>query len=293
MTGYGRGECTMNERRFKVEIKSVNHRYGDISIKLPRFLNAFEDGVRKRLSREILRGKADVYIHFETQSARDVSVRLNTAFAEAYVGALRELQTAYGLTDGVTLPLLTSNHEIFSVEKDSYDEAARAELLETLNAALDEALSRYNEMRVTEGESLRRDMLLKRENMQQTLARVKERAPAVSAEYAKRLRERISEALSGTSFIPDEGRLLTEIAIFADRSCVDEEITRLESHLSQLDGILSGGEAAGRKLDFLVQELNREVNTIGSKSNDAEMTGFVLSLKAEIEKIREQIQNIE
>lgn len=293
MTGYGHGECLSHDRRFKVEIKSVNHRYGDITIKLPRFLNAFEDRVRKRLAKDIQRGKADVYIHFETFAERDMRVSVNTAFADAYEKALRDLTNRYGLTEPVTLSSMTAHPDVFSIEKNSVDETTEQELWETLQTALEEALTRFNAMREAEGRALHKDLSAKRERIAALLAQVKLRAPAIAAEYAERLHERISEALAAANASPDEGRLLTEIALFADRSSIDEEITRLDSHLSQMGEILAQPEAVGRKLDFLVQELNREANTIGSKSNDAALTRLVIDLKSEVEKIREQVQNIE
>jgi len=293
MTGYGRSEYISSNRRFKIEIKSVNHRYGDITIKLPRFLNAFEDNVRKRVASVIHRGKADVFIYFESYSAKDVSIKANAAFAHAYFDALKNLSSEFGLKDEITLPMLASHTEMFTVEKDSYDETAWAELTETLNHALDDALASFNGMREAEGAALRSDILIKRESVRALVNRIKERAPEIAEEYSRRLRAKITEAFSGTGHVPDEGRLLTEIALFADKAGIDEEITRLESHLSQLGSILEAPEQAGRKLDFLVQELNREANTIGAKSNDAALTGFVVEMKSEIEKIREQVQNIE
>jgi uncharacterized protein (TIGR00255 family) len=294
MTGYGRGECLSHDRRFKVEVKSVNHRYGDISIKLPRFLNPFEDAVRKRLAKDIQRGKADVFIHFETFTERDIRVTVNAAFADAYEHALRDLSSRYILPDGVTLSMLAAHPDIINVEKDSMDDATRIELWDTLSTALEQALLRFNAMREAEGGALKRDLLEKREKIRALLSKIAERAPAVTEEYAARLRERVAETLAQVGLAPDEGRLLTEIAVFADRSCIDEEITRLGSHIGQMGEILAAeGETVGRKLDFLVQELNREANTIGSKSSDAALTKLVVELKSEVEKIREQVQNIE
>ena len=293
MTGYGRGEHLSHNRRFVVEIKSVNHRYNEITIKLPRFLNALEDPVRKRLSGEIGRGKTDVYIFYETYASRDVAVKINAAFADAYVEALRALAGAYALPDGLTLSLVASHPEIITVDKDHYDETAQAELWETLLFALEEAIIKFNKMRETEGSALRLDILEKQVRIRSLLIQIKERAPLVAEDYAKRLQERITEALTSASIVPDESRLLTEIAVFADRSNIDEELTRLESHICQMEIILNTPEAAGRKLDFLIQEINREINTIGSKSNDLEISKHVVELKSEVEKIREQIQNIE
>jgi len=293
MTGYGKGERISEGRRFKVEIKSVNHRYSDITIKLPRFLNPYEDELRKRLAREISRGKTDVYINYETFAAGDVRVSVNAAFADAYESALSEIAARYGISGGVTLQVLASHPEIFSIEKDSYDDDSRASVYETLNAALDSALAAFNGMREAEGGALKRDLLEKNASVGFILGQIKARSKEIEGEHAARLRERIAEALKGTGYEPEEGRLLTEIAIFAEKSCIDEEITRLESHISQMESMLSQEESPGRKLDFLMQEFNREANTIGSKSNDRAITKLMLDLKAEIEKMREQVQNIE
>jgi uncharacterized protein (TIGR00255 family) len=294
MTGYGRGEHLSHDRRFKVEIKSVNHRYGDITIKLPRFLNSFEERVRKRLAKSVIRGKAEVWIHFESYTQKDISVRVNTAFADAYVEALRELSARYALQGGVDVSLIAGHHDALSIEKsDLSNEDLQTELWDTLSMALEQALTGFNEMREAEGKALKEDIIEKQINIRGLLAQIKERAPDITREYAARLRERITETLQAVNLALDEGRLLTEIAIFADRSCIDEEITRLDSHLGQLDNLLSSPGATGRKLDFLVQELNREANTMGSKSNDVDLTRLVVDIKAEIEKIREQVQNIE
>jgi uncharacterized protein (TIGR00255 family) len=294
MTGFGRAEHLSNDRRFKVEIKSVNHRYGDYTIKLPRFMNVFEDRVRKRLAKDIVRGKADVWIYFESFTQKDINVRINPAFADAYMAALTELTERYDLPDGPNLALLAANHEVLSIEKsDLSDENLQQELWDTLSCALEQALANFNGMREAEGKALEADMLEKQANIRGLLAAVKERAPAVGEEHAARLREKVEDVLQHHNMTLDESRLLTEIAIFADRSCIDEEITRLESHLNQLTVILQEPDAVGRKLDFLVQELNREANTIGSKSNDAALARLVVDLKGEIEKIREQVQNIE
>jgi uncharacterized protein (TIGR00255 family) len=294
MTGFGRGENMAHERRFKVEIKSVNHRYGDITIKLPRFLNTFEDRVRKRLSKDIVRGKTDVWVSFESFARKDIAVRVNTAFTDAYVDTLLEMAERYNLPDGPNLTILAAHPEVISIEKsDLNDTGLQNELWETLEAALEQALASFNAMRETEGRALAQDIGVKKAHIEGLLTDIKHRAPTVAEEYAARLRERVTETLERFELNLDEGRLLTEIALFADRSSIDEEITRLESHLQQLGLILAEKGAIGRKLDFLVQELNREANTIGAKSNDTALARLVVDLKSEVEKIREQVQNIE
>jgi uncharacterized protein (TIGR00255 family) len=296
MTGYGRGECFAKDRRFKVEIKSVNHRFGDITIKLPRFLNALEERVRKRLAQDIIRGKADVYIHFESFTERDIRISVNTAFADSYTKALRELASRYihteGEGDAVTLSMLTAQPDIFTIDRDNAsDSQTQAELWDTLSQALEGALNAFNAMREAEGAALLKDLLDRRDCMRSLLLKIKERAPQIASEYAAKLKERIAEMLA--DYPVDEGRLLTEAAIFADRSAVDEEIARLESHIIQMGDILDESANIGRKLDFLVQEMNREANTIGSKSGDIALTKLVVDIKSEIEKIREQVQNLE
>ena len=288
MTGYGRGEYMAEECHFVVEIKSVNHRYNDISIKLPRFMNGMEDAIRKRIMKEIARGKTDVYITFETFSDNDVVVKINEPLAKAYTEKLYELEQKFGVYSKYKLDLVARFADVISVEK---AEEQKDVLWETLLPALDEAILKFVEMRQKEGEALVNDILKKRELIQQMTEQIKKRSPIVVKEYKEKLQNRIKELLSGME--ADEQRIAMETALFADRSCVDEEITRLESHIIQLKEILQKGGQIGRKLDFLVQEMNREVNTIASKANDIEITGITIEMKSEIEKIREQIQNIE
>lgn len=313
MTGFGRGECTRYDRRFRVEIKAVNHRYGDYSIRLPRFLNAFEDRIRKRLAADIARGKVDVWVGFESFAERDVTVRVNWAFANAYANVLDEIRKAYGWSGtaagkligenpgNIELELLARNPDIVSFEKFEAargDDAVQNELQETLDAALDEALANFNAMRRAEGLALAADIREKAARIRELTAQIAARAPQAVEEHAQKLRERLNELLTrlDESNAPAEiaeSRFLAEVAVLADRSAIDEELTRLQSHLTQLDDIMHEAAPVGRKLDFLVQELNREANTIGSKSNDTDLTKFVVELKSEVEKIREQVQNVE
>jgi len=313
MTGFGRGQCIRYDRRFKVEIKAVNHRYSDITIKLPRFLNSFEDRIKKRLSRDIARGKVDVWVNFDSYTKKDITVNINGAFADAYVDALGALLRRYnwsapaGAWDIAVVPdfsvprevgleLLAKNPDIITFDK--FDAAQsdgdiQAEMWETLEEALEMALSQFNNMRVAEGEALAHDMCEKAQNIRNLKAQIMTRAPIAVEEHAAKVRARITEMLANLGHQMDESRFLTEVAILADRSTIDEELTRLDSHLQQLATMIKEPGAIGRKLDFLVQELNREANTIGSKSTDTELARHVVELKSEIEKIREQIQNIE
>jgi len=300
MTGFGRGECINYDRRFKVEIKAVNHRYSDITIKLPRFLNPFEDKIRKRLSRDIARGKVDVWVNFESFTKKDVSVNINEAFADAYMDAMKALSVRYSWGDVVSskpgLELLARNPDIITFDK--FESAVnskdtQAEMWETLNEALEKALTQFNGMRQAEGIALTRDIGEKVERIKILLSQLTARVPIVAEEHITKLRVRLTDLLESLGHQLDESRFITEVAILADRGTVDEELTRLDSHLAQLATMLLEPGAIGRKLDFLVQELNREANTIGSKSTDVELARLVVELKSEVEKIREQIQNIE
>ena len=308
MTGFGRGVCIRYDRRFQVEIKSVNHRYRDFTIKLPRFLNSFEDLIRKRLAKDISRGKVDVWINFESYTQRDLIVRVNEVFADAYMTALKELSARYNWGDTIPaetgLNLLARNTDVMSFDKFDTalnDAAIQEEIWETLSEALEQALAQFSSMREAEGAALFTDISEKKDRILRLCAEIAERVPAAVEEHAVKLRARITELMDNLSqsrgdaapVIIEDGRFLTEVALLADRSCIDEELTRLGSHLSQMGTMLSEECAIGRKLDFLVQELNREANTIGSKSTDAELVKLVVELKSEIEKIREQVQNLE
>ena len=288
MTGYGKGEFEQNGRRFTVEMKSVNHRYNDITIKAPRFLNPLEDRIRKRLSQSIFRGKTDVYINYETTAQEDVKVVVNEALALAYVEKLRLLEAKFGLTSHDTLDLVAKFPDVITQEK---VEEEADETWQLLLPALEEALTAFLAMRLAEGEALKEDILRKAQTIETLTQTVEERSPLVVEEYRQKLTDRLKELLDQTPV--DEGRIAQEITIFADKACVDEETTRLKSHLVQLSDIFRQEGTIGRKLDFLVQEMNREANTIGSKSSDLVITNAAIGLKTEIEKIREQVQNIE
>lgn len=291
MTGYGRGEAVLYDRRFVAEMKSVNHRYSDITIKLPRVLNPFEDRLRKKVALQAARGKVDVYISFESFSQSDIKISLNETVADAYVEQLNSAAARYGLKNDDSLSLIMSFPDVIQIDK-SMDEAVLLQMHEGVEAALDLAVTQFVEMRETEGAALVRDMSAKIVCISGLVERVITRTPQVLEEYRGRLREKLEETLEGVGI--DENRILAESVIFADRCCVDEELTRLSSHLKQFGKVLCGSAGAvGRKLDFLVQEINREINTIGSKSNDLEITQLVVELKTEAEKIREQVQNLE
>ena len=288
MTGYGRGENLANDRKFTVEIKSVNHRYNDISIKLPRSMNPLEDKIKKVLMKDIFRGKTDVYINFETIASEDVSIKFNEALADAYFEKLNVIKERYGVTSPDMLSLIAKYPDVVTSEKVQSDEDV---LWETLLPALEEAKDKFVAMRTVEGEALKNDILLKNEKIAGFVNEIKGRTDLVAEEYRGKLMQRITDVLGEVEI--DEQRILTEVTIYADRGCIDEEVTRLESHIVQLKKILEDGGVAGRKLDFLIQEMNRESNTIASKSNDITITNITIELKSEIEKIREQVHNIE
>ena len=289
MTGYGRGEDRRYDRKFTVEIKSVNHRYNDVTVKLPRAMIMYEDAVKKVIGKRVFRGKTDVYINFETFSDDDIAITFNQPLADAYVETVKKIKDRYDIDHPIRLDLIAKFPDIITVEK-KLDPDSGDQIWECLSAALDMALDNFVSMRETEGEALKKDIAEKLVGIKQTVEKIEKRAPFVAKDYKQRLLTRLSEI---SELNVDETRLLTEVMLFADKACIDEELTRLYSHIEQMKTIICEVQPVGRKLDFLVQEMNREVNTIGSKSNDLEITNCAVDLKSEIEKIREQIQNIE
>ena len=288
MTGYGRAVQTIDGREITVELRSVNNRYLDCTVKLPRMFSFAEDSVKNRVKAAVSRGKVDVYIGVNAAQTADVQVAVNRPVLESYLAALRQIETEYGVRDDVTVMSLARLPDVFSVEKTQEDEQ---KLTQDILSVAEEAISRYNAMRETEGAALEADLRSRAATILERVALVEQRSPATVAEYRERLRQKMQEVLQNTAI--DEGRILQEAAIYADRIAVDEETVRLRSHLAQLGDMLTKGGAIGRKLDFLLQELNRETNTIGSKCNDLELSNIVVDMKAELEKIREQTQNIE
>jgi uncharacterized protein (TIGR00255 family) len=289
MTGYGKGESVKNGKKLTAEIKAVNHRYLDLAIRAQKILNPFDQLARQMVGKRVSRGKLDIYISYESLSKEGAKLSLDIDLADACHEALKKTADRYGLA-----PVLLSDmlrFDIISVEKAEEDESSQAEAGEALEEALGIALDGLCAMREAEGETLRRDMAEKIQSLRAHVARVKERSPQAEKEHVDRLKARLADFLAGPDF--DERRVITEIALMADRACIDEEITRAESHLAQLEGFLDSSEPMGRKMDFLVQELNREVNTIGSKCGDLAVARDVVDMKSEIEKIREQVQNIE
>ncbi len=289
MTGFGRGTYAEHGKEFTVEIKSVNHRYVDFYIKLPRQIAYLEERVREVVAKSIFRGKVDIFISFEDRSEDSRSVMLDEALAGAYIQAVEKLRDKYGLKDDLSLSFVSRFPDVLRIEKNEDDEE---QLWGILSKALEAGVASLVQMREKEGNELRSSLLQKADYMEKIISQIANRSPEVVIEYKQKLENRIKELLNQQTV--DENRIAMEVAIFADRCSIDEELVRLGSHLIQLRDILSiNKQPVGRKLDFLVQEINREINTIGSKSNDIEITKFVLELKSETEKIREQIQNME
>ncbi|MBE6956363.1 MAG: YicC family protein [Ruminococcaceae bacterium] len=288
MTGYGRGEAVLNGRSITVEVRSVNNRYLDCTVKLPRLYIFAEDAIKTRVQGALSRGKVDVFVSLDNAEAEQVVISVNKPVADSYYAALVALRDQYQLKDDISVSLLSKFQDVLLVEKSQEDmEAVAADIC----SVLDMALADYTEMRAREGEKLAADVSERANTIKQLLAKVEERSPKTVTEYRAKLEARMREVLANTQL--DEGRIITEAAIFADKVAVDEETVRLHSHLGQLDEMLSSGVPVGRKLDFLIQEFNREANTIGSKCTDLEISRYVVDMKAEIEKIREQVQNVE
>ena len=288
MTGYGRATCELHGRTITVEVRSVNHRYFDCTVKASRFYTFLEDPIKKAAQNIVSRGKIDVFVTVDNSQSDDVEVRLNEHVFEAYLNGLRKMSETYGLREDLSAVSLARFPEVFSIEK---KEADAEELTQDVLAVLSDALVGFTAMRETEGKKMFDDISSRAGTIAKAADYIESRIPQVIADYRTRLETRIREFMEGVQ--PEESRLLTEVALFVDRIAVDEELVRLRSHLSQLADMLADTVPVGRKLDFLVQELNRETNTIGSKANDIEITRTVVDIKAEIEKIREQVQNIE
>jgi len=288
MTGYGSGKAEAGSKTFTVEIKSVNSRYSDFSIKLPRIYNFLEDPIRKAASARINRGKVDIYVNVETSGEDDSVVKVNTSLAKEYLEGLRSLSSELGISSNTTAETFLRIQDVFIVDKAAEDEEVIAN---AVLSALSRALDGFDAMRAAEGEKLVCDLREHLAFIANATKEVEKRSPEIVREYRARIEERMRDILGSAAY--DETRLLTEVAIFADKVNVNEETVRLRSHVDQFEGMLSEGGSVGRKIDFLIQEMNREINTIGSKSNDLDVARIVIDVKAEIEKLREQIQNVE
>lgn len=288
MTGYGRGEAVLNGRSITIELRSVNNRYLDCSVRLPRAYGFAEEGIKTKVKGATSRGKVDVFVTVDATQSDAVAVALNSPLAESYMKAFAEMSERFGLENDITVSVLSRFADVLTVEKVPQDQDA---LAADLFSVLDMALADYDRMRSTEGEKLKEDLLSKLARMEEFVSIVEERSPQTVKEYREKLHARLQEVLANTQI--DESRILTEAAIFADKVAVDEETVRLRSHIAQFRTMLAEGGIVGRKIDFLIQEMNRETNTIGSKCTDLSISHVVVEMKSEIEKLREQVQNLE
>lgn len=291
MTAFGRAEATVGGKEITVEIKSVNNRFFDCSVKLPRSFSFLEEKVKPYLqSKSIVRGKVDVFITINVTDTPNTSITVDEGYARAYISALKELSQKFGLTDDISVMSVARNSDIFIVKKSAEDTDRDWADLQTV---LDAAIEKFIFARVREGENICRDLLEKAEGIKKRVDEIEKLSANDTASYREKLEARLKEMLSDNRIVFDENRILTECAVFADRVAIDEELVRLRSHLDGLSEILASDEPAGRRLDFLVQEINRETNTIGSKCQNSAIAKLVVDTKCDIEKIREQIQNIE
>ena len=289
MTGFGHGEVSNDKnQKVTVEMKSVNHRYCDISLKLPKKLAMFEANIRNIMKEYASRGKIDIYVSYEDLSETAVSLHYNQAMAEEYMQVFKKMQEDFNIETKITAEALAKYPEVVTIEEVQQDEEVWWELLE---AALRQAAEKFVETRTIEGANLKRDLLGKLDQMAADVAFIEERSPQIIAEYRSKLEEKQKEFLEDSTI--EENRIAAEVTLYADKIAVDEEIVRLQSHISSMTDVLESDESIGRKLDFMAQEMNREANTILSKSSDVDLADHAIELKTNVEKVREQIQNIE
>lgn len=288
MTGFGRCELSEHDKKITVEIKSVNHRYFDVSIKMPKKFNMLESKIRKILQEYCKRGKLDVYIAYEDLAEGNFQLTYNEELARQYVECLTEMAEKFQISNDLTNGHLSRYPDVLTMKEQEMNEEEWMQLIEN---ALREAATQFAQARIKEGESLKNDLLVKLEHMSSIVSYIEKRSPEIIENYQKRLEEKVQGFLQDASI--DENRILAEVTIFADKCCVDEELVRLRSHVDTTKEMLVKGGSIGRNLDFIIQEMNREANTILSKSNDLDISNQGIALKTEIEKIREQIQNIE
>lgn len=288
MTGFGRCETSVNGRDITAEIKSVNHRYFEFSCRLPRGYSFLEDKLKKYVASKISRGKVDMYLSLSEPEDSSVSITINKPLAKGYVDAIHMLAAEYDIPDDLSVSVLTRYSDILQIHKQEQDEE---QIFADVCVAVDKALESFIAMRSAEGEKLREDVMSRVDTIMSIVSEIEERSPVTVDEYRTKLTKRISDMLASSDI--DQQRILTEAAIFADKVAVDEETVRLRSHFDQMKTFFANGGPIGRKLDFIVQEMNREANTIGSKVSDSVLAHKVVDIKAELEKIREQIQNIE
>lgn len=287
MTGFGRGTYEIDGRKYTVEIRSVNHKYSDVSVKLPRMLISLEDGIRKQVANNISRGKVDVFVTFEDYSEKVTNIRINKSLAKEYLKQLKELADETGLEFSPSVLEISKLPDILKLE----DSDETDQISNELNVAVEEAIKNFVEMRTIEGQKLIVDMKNRIDWIEEKVEEIAGFSATLVPEYIEKLEARVKEYLK--TDVVDEARLAQEIVIYSDKCSIEEELTRLRSHISQFNNLLKGASPIGKKFDFLVQEMNREVNTIGSKANSLDITNRVIEIKTEIENIREQVQNIE
>ncbi len=287
MTGYGRANTSKNERDYQIEIKSVNHRYLDISIKMPKQLSYLEEIIKKEISIEIKRGKVDVFITFQNNSLEGREIKINTELAKAYITELKKLANQEKILSDIQVTEISKYPDVLNIQNKQDDEEIKKEVIETIK----ESLNGLIQMRQIEGNKISEDLKIRLEKILSKVDKISKLSTRLIEEYVVKLEERIKEILKDQEI--DKSRLAQEVVIYADKCSIEEEITRLKSHISQFKILLDTNEAVGKKLDFIIQEMNRETNTIGSKANNLEITNAVIDIKTEIENIREQVQNIE
>ncbi|MHC1683258.1 MAG: YicC/YloC family endoribonuclease [Clostridiaceae bacterium] len=288
MTGFGRASFENESKSYTIEVKSVNHRYLDVNIRMPRALLTLEEKMRKIIKERVNRGKVDVFVTYNSLSGNVGVATLNKELAHSYIQCLSDLKNEYNIIDDISVSLVSRFPEVIKIDQPEED---IEEVWKIISKVLDESLDNLIEMREVEGNKLKEDILIKLNTIENNISDILVYSKENVNIYRKKLHERINELINGIDI--DEGRITQEVAIFADRACIDEEIVRLGSHINQMRETLKTNDVIGRKLDFIVQEMNREVNTIGSKANNIDITNITINIKNEVEKIREQIQNIE
>lgn len=287
MTGYGKANLTKNDRSYQIEIKTVNHRYLDISVKMPRQLSYLEEPIKKEIGNKIKRGKVDVFITFDNNSLEGREIKINTELASAYIKELKKLAESENILADIQVNDIARYPDVLNIENSQDDETIKNEILEVLKIAIDNLI----QMRQVEGIKMAEDISARIDYIQEKVQEISKLSTGLIEEYIVKLEERLKQILKGQEI--DQARLAQEVVIYADKCSVEEEVTRLNSHISQFHNLINSNEPIGKKLDFIIQEMNRETNTIGSKSGSLEITNLVINIKTELEDIREQVQNIE
>lgn len=287
MTGYGKANISKNLREYQVEVKSVNHRYLDVSVKMPRSLSYLEEEIKKAVSAKVTRGKVDVFITFNNNSLEGREIKINTEIARMYIKELRDLAESEGIVADIPVTEISKLPDVLTIQNNQDDETIKNELLEVTNKAIENLVG----MRQVEGEKIAQDLLARIQDIEEKVKKISSLSTGLIDEYVVKLNTRIKELLQNQEI--DEARLAQEVVIYADKCSIEEEVTRLNSHIYQFRELLNTNEAVGKKLDFMIQEMNRETNTIGSKANNLEITNEVINMKTQLENIREQVQNIE